>query len=224
MAGIPPFNRTRALAATLLVLGAALPLAAANACDSSAVTAALDDAQRARTAANFEAASRLVEQVLRTDDTNLRARYTKGLILIDEAGGDIHSQAYTQGLATLVQVANGLGDYGELLPEQRNCPETPKLYTVFNTLGVEYYRAHRMDLAEHYYRDGEKNAAALNQSSRARLFSNMGILYKDQLNLTKAAAYFAKAQKAGSPAAATAAASVRYVQSLGHRAAGSAPH
>jgi tetratricopeptide (TPR) repeat protein len=214
---------TRTLVGAVVALGAILLAGAANACDSSAIAAALDEAQRARTAGSFDQASRLVEQVLRSDSTNLRARYTKGLILIDQAEDDTHKQSYGPGLAMLVQVANGLGDYRELLPEQRNCPETPKLYTIFNTLGVEYYRAHRQDLAEHYYRQGEKSAAALNGTSRARLFTNMGILYKDQLNLTKAAAYFAKAQQAGSPGAATAAASVRYVQSLGSRS-GSTPH
>lgn len=173
--------------------------AKAIACETREVAALLEQSRQARITGNLDKAYLYVGRALRADPTNLRARYSKALIMIKE-GEDSPSQ-FQSGMAMLTRAAAELPAYRSLPLDERRCPEIEKVYSIFNTIGVEYYLKGNLKKAEAYYLKMERNVDAVSTSSRAKLYNNLALLYQNELNLDKAAAYYLKAKEAGSPKA-----------------------
>jgi hypothetical protein len=178
-------------------------------CESADAVQKLGQVPALRTANKLDDATAIVNQLSPTDRANRHARYTLALIAMDRAGKD--PKAVAAALASLSALADGMPDYAQLSPQQRACAETPKLYTLFNTLGVSFTQVGDRARAEHYFLRGEANETALAPDSRSKLNYNLGVFYTGQLNLNKASFYYSKAK---SPAAITQFQAIQKAQSF----------
>ena len=178
-------------------------------CESADAVQKLSQVPALRSTGKFDDATATVNQLSPADRANRHARYTLALIAMDRAGKD--PKAVATALASLAALADGMPDYAQLSPQQRACAETPKLYTVFNTLGVQFTQVGDRARAEHYFLRGEANEIALPPDSRSKLNYNLGVFYTGQLNLNKASFYYSKAR---SPAAITQIQAIQKAQSF----------
>jgi hypothetical protein len=178
-------------------------------CESADAVQKLGQVPALRTANKFDDATSIVNRLSSADRANRHARYTLALIAMDRAGKD--PKAVAAALASLAALADGMPDYAQLSPQQRACAETPKLYTMFNTLGVSFTQVGDRTRAEHYFLRGETNETALPPDSRSKLNYNLGVFYTGQLNLNKASFYYSKAR---SPAAITQIQAIQKAQSF----------
>ncbi|MGH6870553.1 MAG: hypothetical protein ACREHE_03515 [Rhizomicrobium sp.] len=196
----------RTLAIALILLSAAPAMAMAPmrprpvawTCESADAFQKLGQAAALRGQKQFPQATAQIALLSPADRANRHAQYASALIAIDQNATG--SPALTAAVTDLARMADAMPDYVQLSPPQRACAETAKLYSVFNTLGVEYTQLGDRAAAERYFLRGEANAAALAPDSRSKLEYNLGIFYTGQLDLKKASYHYGLAK---TPAALT---------------------
>ena len=205
-----PLCRLAVAAAAAL---AAAPSHAAPACESPAVVAKLTDAKLSKAIGQYDRTIQIADEVLRASPNSALAKYIKGLALIQQSKGN--RDVYRQGLSLLADTADRLPDYDKLPPEQKQCPENERLYTIFNTVGYYYSEDGDRKAAEKYLLRAEKNAAPLSKASLWKLYDNLGLFYANNLDLDKAAKYYERAKMGGSPEASKRLDTIRAIQRLG---------
>ena len=165
-------------------------------CESADAFQKLSQVPALRTAHKLGEASALIASLAPADRANRHAQFDSALIVLDANGKN--PAVWSSALTNLAHLADAMPNYSQLSPAQRACQETPRLYAIFNTLGVQYSQSGNRAAAIRYFLRGEANEAALAPDSRAKLNYNLGVYYTGQLNLDKASYYY---QRAKSPAA-----------------------
>jgi hypothetical protein len=161
-------------------------------CESADAFQKLSQVPALRKAHKTIQASALIAQLSPADRANRHAQFNSALLVLDTSGNN--PALWRATLDSLAQMADRMPDYARLSPAQRACPETPRLYAIFNTLGVQYSQSGNRVKAEHYFLRGEANEAALAPDSRAKLNYNLGILYTRQLDFKKASRFYTNAK------------------------------
>jgi tetratricopeptide (TPR) repeat protein len=150
---------------------------------------ALDQARALRAAHQPDGAIAIAEGVLKQSPQDFRATYTVGLAMLDK-----HDIA--GGMKMLSAAADLLHD------RYAACGAANGWYSIYNTLGAEYYSQQNYALAESSLNVAFGKFATLNQDTQKKLLNNLGLLYFHNGNLSKSAFYYDKAAQAHAPGAA----------------------
>ena len=185
------------------------------ACEPTDWYSELEKAKTARALGQYDKAYGIADRVLSHDRSNLHARLIVALVQLDQSRSPPHPRPSLKKTAidSLAFTASSLQDYAKL-KDDRRCPENRDLYSVFNTLGVEYFKTGDATKSERAFLRGERNLAALAPEEQSKLLFNLGVYYKSRLNLNKAIGYLQRAQKANNPAAASQIEALRGLQAL----------
>jgi hypothetical protein len=143
-----------------------------------------------------KALERLDNFLVHSEKNDFRANYFKGLVLLDIAVRD--RKSHWPGISQLVQTA-------ALLPRQnKTCAKEGNFYSIYNTIGFEFYSLPDLAAAKTYYELAEQNRQMLDASTYAKVLDNLGLveLLLDH-NAGCAAFYFQKAGAAGAALGAT---------------------
>ncbi len=191
-------TRPQLFALALLLVPAPASAMVPPSCEPADAFQKLDQVPALRKAHRFPDATVLVNQVLAADPANRHAKYSQALIAMDQSAAN--TPPFTAALTALARLADSMPDYAKLPVTLRNCPENAKLYTIFNTLGVQYAQSGDKVRAEQYFLRGVANQAPLAADSKSKLNYNLGVYYTHQLSFDKAARFYSAA---GTPAAAS---------------------
>jgi Flp pilus assembly protein TadD len=163
----------------------------------------LDQARTLRMAGKLDQAKTAVQTVLKTDPNNLRAKYTAGLIEMDQsdrAQGKAKADLQNQGMASLLDVSKAIQmAFAKAPSTTKDCLKSQDLFTVDNTLGSYYLRAGNINGAAQYLKKAQTydQAKLLNQESHAKVSSNLGHLYYFLGDNNQAVTYLNAAKTAG---------------------------
>ena len=151
-----------------------------------------DRAKSYRMAGRLDEADRTVQQILRRSPDDFRGNYNKGLIMLDRAHrGDTSRMP---GIRQLVKTAEFLPMHGKM----QACAKGNNFYSIYNTIGVEFYNLPDLKAAEKYFELANQYRNYLNEDTKAKLFDNLGLI---QLRLKHdsgcAAAYFQESANHG---------------------------
>lgn len=173
----------------------------ARACEPTEVSSQLAHVKDLKAAGQHSQAIALADNVLRANPGNLHAAYAKGAAILAQSASN--ASAYRDGMAMLTSAADELTDFDKLLASEKNCPENPRLYTIFNMIGIYAFNAGDRKTAEKYLLRGLNNLGPLDSESKWKLYDNLGLFYAKSLNLSVASSYYTRARDAGSPSAAS---------------------
>lgn len=149
----------------------------------------LDQSRNLRGAHQPDRAIAVAQTVLKKSPQDFRAVYTIGLAMIDK--GDVAG-----GMKKLNQAADLLHD------RYAACGAANGWYSIYNTLGAEYYDQGKYGLAESNLNLAYSKFATLNADTQKKLLNNLGLLYLHNGDLAKSRAYYEKAAAAHVPGAA----------------------
>jgi uncharacterized protein HemY len=161
-------------------------------CESTVAFQKLSQVPVLRKAHKMNDASALIAQLSPADRADRHAQFNLALLALDASSNN--QGLWRTTLDSLAQMADRMPDYSQLSPAQRACAETPRLYAIFNTLGVLYSHAGDRAKAEHYFLRGETNQTPLTKDSRTKLNYNLGVLYTQKLDFKKAAQFYTNAK------------------------------
>jgi len=148
-----------------------------------------DNAKALRAQQRFPEALSVVQKILAQSPDDFRANYTNALIALDLGRND-----RSKWLAATKQLEGVL----PLLTKQSPaCAKDKNFYSIYNTLGVEYYNQGNVPLAKKYYDLAFSNFDKLNADTQGKLLDNLGLIAYRQNDFVCAATYFTKAEKAG---------------------------
>jgi len=188
--------RLLALAVALAAPAAAHAQAASLACDPAKE---MDDAAiQLRDRGQIDAALAKARAGLAAHPDGFRANYITATLLL--AKGDQASKS--RGMALLLSTE-------PLLRKQPPACAVPLgWYSIYNTIGVEYYRAGNIAKSREYLLTAEKNYDKLLPDTKTKLSSNLGLMYYVTNDLKSSQAYYNRAAQLGSPTARQKAATV----------------
>jgi Tfp pilus assembly protein PilF len=154
-----------------------------------------DQAKTLRSQGKLADAQIAVDKVLTQSKSDFRANYTAALIALDQVRGDP---------ARAVQALKALeGTVALLAAQDSACAKAGNFYSVYNTIGVEYYNRADLANAKKYFDLAYANWDKLDPVTRSKLLDNLGLVTYRQNDFVCAAAYFQRAQKAGAKSAAS---------------------
>jgi tetratricopeptide (TPR) repeat protein len=175
----------------LAVLGAAATPALAESgsavCDPD--QKAVDQAIKLRDSNQSVQAAAALKPVLSAHPNNFRAEYVMGTVQIQQ--GDQKG-----GLMTLNRAA------AQLPAQSHNCVVNYGWYSIYNTLGVEYYKQGDRADALKNYKLADQHLNELQPNTRRDVLSNLGLLSFSEGDAPGATRWYQEAQKAGDPKAA----------------------
>ena len=174
--------------ATYLLLAALL----VNSSPVLAQPSALEQARIARFDGRIDDAERLLNVALRADPNNYIGLYNMGLVYEARAvrapAGESR-RGYSRTAAAWLERAYkspGRGAAGE------------DGYNIYNSLGAMYLGVGDLNRANFYLQQGLKNQDRLDNSSKGRLYANVGYLYALQGDTLRARQYFELGSRLGS--------------------------
>jgi tetratricopeptide (TPR) repeat protein len=179
---MPTGLRLTACAAAFLAL-LTPALAGTVVCDPNA--AANDRARSLRIAAQLPQARAATLAVLKTSPDDFRANYTLGLIALDESAHD--AKQWQPAMDQLRKAA-------ALLDAHYSTCASLGWYSIYNTLGVEYYRTGHNSDALGFFKRAYAHYGELNVDTRQKLLRNLGNLYFEIGDFKNAQAVSQKAQ------------------------------
>ena len=154
-------------------------------CDPNRPT--VDKAMALRNAGELEAAERLLKPIADGSRNSFGASYILATIELSRGGN-----AADDGLNRLVQTER-------LLPNQsRGCARALGWYSIYNTIGAQYYRRKNLDRSEEYLLRGYNHLDDVFDETKRLLLGNLGLLYFAKGNLDKSISFYQQAQRAGS--------------------------
>ncbi len=190
------------IACAAIVLAWLTPaLAAAPVCDPNA--AANENARKLRIAGQLPQARDATLAVLKTAPNDFRANYTLGLIALDESHNDAR-----QWQAAMDQLRKA----ATLLDTRYGACASLGWYSIYNTLGAEYYRVGRNADALGFYKQAYAHYDTLNTDTRQKLLRTMGNLYFALGDFKDAQAVSQKAQAEHFPGAAARVSAIAVMQ------------
>lgn len=196
----PLFATAALFAAILLAAEAAADPARDASCDPYWQT--LDRATALRTGHDSDAAMKLATGILSKRPDDFRATYIVGLALIDKGQRDA-------GMKQLSHAA-------DLLDRDAPCATANGWYSIYNTLGAEYYDQGNIGLAESNLNVAFTHFASFDKPTQQKLLSNLGLLYLRKGNLGKAQLYYQNASAIHAPGAAEKLHAVKGIASPAH--------
>ncbi len=153
-----------------------------------------DQARTYRVAQRLADAQKTVDKILAAHPADFRAKYTAALIALDQ---DRKDRDKTLAAIKMLEATAGL-----LGSQDAACARAKNFYSIYNTIGVEYYNLGDVPSAKKYFDLANANWDKLDPDTQAKLLDNLGLVSYRQSDFVCAAAYFGKAQKAGSKNAA----------------------
>lgn len=142
----------------------------------------LEAAKQQRLAGNLSQSAALVNGVLAKSPTNFRARYTQGLIELDQGKPSVAVLTLNGAVASLK---------GQPAPDP----------TIYNTLGYALMNQGRLDESGKAFQKGYAARKDLENGSQQKLLNNMSLLYRLKGDQRSATAYLTEAARLGSPMA-----------------------
>jgi tetratricopeptide (TPR) repeat protein len=172
---------------------------AASSCDPD--RAIVDRAMQLRNAGKIAAAEDLLKPILAKNRNSIGANYVLATIELSPGG-----QRGGNGLSRLLRT--------EKLVEQASpqCARMLGWYSLYNTIGAQYYRNGDLDRSEIYLLKGYQHIGDMFDSTKKLLLDNLGLLYFSKGNLQKSVMFYEQAQRAGSKDAAKRITAIRRIE------------
>jgi tetratricopeptide (TPR) repeat protein len=181
----------------MVISGTALAAPSKSACDPA--TAAIDSAVALRDAGNAHSAAARLNAIIAQYPNSFRAQYILGTTLIQESA----KQSAGEGLQRLLAAE-------KLLPSQTPyCVSEYGWYSIYNSIGAQYFKNKDYSLAISYYKLGLTHYNELYEQPQRELAGNLGLYYFQQGDLDQSLIYYQMAQKARSHQAAARIATVK---------------
>jgi len=157
--------------------------------DCDPMAAKNDQAKALRVGRDLGGAKVVVNQVLAIHKSDFRANYTAALIAVDENHNDRAKRAAA--IKQLEAVA------ALLHAQDPSCAVQKNYYSIYNSIGVEYFNIGDYKAATTYFDLANANQDKLNSDTRAKLLDNLGLARYKSADYVCAAYYFRQAQQAG---------------------------
>lgn len=158
---------------------------AADACDPNRPI--IDRAIKLRNAGQSSTAETLLRGLIAKDPNDLGANYILATLELNRGRKDADD-----GLARLVMAEKLLPTHSE------QCKKALGWYSIYNTLGAQYYRRKDLAKSETYLLQGYAHLNAMFDSTKRLLLSNLGLLYFSKGDLDKSLSFYQQAARAGS--------------------------
>lgn len=191
MKPISPARRTASRAISCvaaLVIGATCcPAAGApDKCDPDRST--IDRAIVLRDSGQQRQAEAVLKGLLNRDKDNFGANFILGTIEISSGGASADA-----GLNRLVTTEKSLAS------KDKECAKQLGWYSIYNSIGAQFYRKKNLDRSEQYLLQGYAHLADMPLYTRRLILSNLGLLYFAKGDVDKSQKFYREAASAGSP-------------------------
>lgn len=181
------FRIPKLLGLGLLFLLGCTSISLAATCDPQ--DALNDQARTLRVGGHLTEARTVVQHVLSMHPGDFRARYTDALIDLDQS--KTNKTYWSRGMSKLTDAANNVDEEGGA------CAKAKNYYSIYNTIGAEYYNVRQYDLAQKYFLLAASHRDDLDSDTSNKLNDNLGLIAFIGHDYVCAAAYFQKADDAG---------------------------
>ena len=164
---------------------------------------AVDTAIKSRNAGQADQAKAILGTVLKNHPNNFRANYVMATVLIQEGG----AQGRSNGLNLLVQTEK------QLHQQPVGCIKLFGWYSIYNTLGVQYYKIGNRAKALSYFAEGYTHLDDMVSSTKKQITANLGLYYFTDGDLKTAKKYYEEAARFGDTKAAAHVTAITSVES-----------
>ena len=164
---------------------------------------AVDAAIQSRDAGRADEAKAILATVLKSHPNNFRANYVMATVLIQEGG----AQGRSNGLNLLIQTEK------QLHQQPVGCIKQFGWYSIYNTIGVQYYKVGNRAKALSYFTEGYTHINDMVSSTKKQITANLGLYYFTDGDLKSAKKYYEEAARFGDTKAAAHVTALQSVES-----------
>lgn len=177
-----PLTLLAAIVSATPAIGRGSAHATRSSCDPD--LSAVDTAIKSRNAGKPTDADKVLQDVLARHPDNFRAQYVMGTVLIQQGATD-------RGLGVLKQAEQILWRQPE------PCAVSFGWYSIYNTLGAQYYKQRDRATALKYYEKGYAHINDMLPNTKQELLNNLGLFYFTEGDTGTALKYYTAASAAG---------------------------
>lgn len=185
----------------LLVASATVSPAAGQSDKCDPNRAVINRAIKLRDTGQPRQATSLLNGILKADSENFGANYILGTIELSSGGASADA-----GLNRLVANERRLGG------KDKDCARELGWYSIYNTIGAQFYRKKNLGQSERYLLQGYAHLQDMPLYTRRLILSNLGLLYFAKGDADKSLKFYQEAARAGSTDAQKRAAIIRRVK------------
>ena len=188
-------------AAALAIGAICSPAAGApDKCDPDRAT--VDRAIALRDSGQQRQAQAVLNGLLNKDKGNFGANFILGTIEISSGGASAEA-----GLQRLVTTERSLAS------KDKECAKQLGWYSIYNSIGAQFYRKKNLDRSEQYLLLGYAHLSDMPLYTRRLILSNLGLLYFAKGDVDKSQKFYREAARAGSPDAKKRLATIQRIKS-----------